>query len=332
MSFKILVVGPSWVGDMMMAHVFFQLLRQQNPAADIHVLAPAWSHALLARMPEINRAIELPFGHGELKLGARYRFGKQLRAEKYDQAFVLPNSLKSALIPYFARIPKRTGFLGEYRFIFLNNIYFLDKKALPKMVQRFAALAYPPKAMLAANLPTPQLFPDQQNILIALEKYHLKKDKPILALCPGAEFGPSKCWPAEYYAAVANQKISEGWQVWLFGSAKDKTVADDINQQTQNQCENLVGKTALSDAVDLLSLSKMVVTNDSGLMHIAAALGCSLIALYGSTSPDFTPPLTEKAVILKLDLDCQPCFQRVCPLKHHHCMKLLTPDRVIALF
>ncbi|EKD78188.1 MAG: hypothetical protein ACD_42C00008G0003 [uncultured bacterium] len=326
---KILIIGPAWVGDMMMAQVLFRLLRQHNPACEIHVLAPAWSEALLSRMPEVNKSIVLPVGHGQLQLAKRYQFAKQLRAEKYDQAIVLPNSFKSALIPYWAAIPVRTGWLGECRFGLLNDIRYLNKKIFPKMVERFAALAFARDMMIPANCPTPTLCINHKNTDVALQKHNLKTDKLILALCPGAEFGPSKCWPAEYYAAVANQKLSEGWQVWLFGSANDVIIAEAIQQHTQQKCVNLSGKTSLSDAVDLLSLVNYVVTNDSGLMHIAAALNRNVIAIYGSTSPDFTPPLSDRAKIIKLNLDCQPCFQRQCPLKHHNCMKQLRLERVL---
>lgn len=324
---KILIVGPSWVGDMMMSQVLLQLLRQQHPHAEIHVLAPAWSEALLSRMPEVNKSIVLPFGHGEFQFIKRYQFAKQLRAEQYDHAFVLPNSFKSALIPFFAKIPKRTGFLGESRYGLLNDIYTLDKKRLPKMIDRFAALAYPKNAHLAANLPVPYLLSKEADAV--LQKYKLTRDQKILALCPGAEYGPSKCWPPEYYAQVAAQKIKEGWEVWIFGSKNDAKTADVIQLQTAGQCQNLVGKTSLAEAVDLLSVATAVLTNDSGLMHIACALGRKVIAVYGSTSTDFTPPLAENATVLKLNLACQPCFQRTCPLKHHRCMRDLLPAQVL---
>jgi len=333
-SVKILIVGPAWVGDMMMVQVLFKLLHQQNPNCELHVLAPKWSEALLSRMPEVKKSIVLPFSHGQLQLKKRFQFAKQLRAEKYDQAIVLPNSLKSALIPYWANIPKRTGWIGEYRFGLLNDARRLNKKLFPKMIDRFAALAFPCNTLLPANLPIPSLQIKKENIDVALQQYDLissAKNK-ILALCPGAEFGPSKCWPAKYYAQVANQKLNEGWSVWIFGSANDRVIAEEIQMRTERRCTNLAGKTVLSDAVDLLSLATVVVTNDSGLMHIAAALDRNVIAIYGSTSPDFTPPLSDKAKILKLNLDCQPCFQRQCPLKHHNCMKLLLPAMVLENF
>ncbi len=316
---------------MMMAQTLFQLLRQQNPDCELHVLAPAWSQPLLSRFPEIKKSIVLPFGHGQLQLRARYRFAKQLRDEKYNQAIVLPNSLKSALIPYFAGIPKRTGWRGEYRFGFINDVRYLNKKVLPQMVQRYAALAFPRDTILPANLPVPQLHIDSDNAKNTAEKHGiLLSDQPILALCPGAEFGSAKRWPTKHYAAVANQKIIDGWAVWIFGSPNDAAVAQEIQTLSNNQCVNLVGKTTLSEAIDLLSLAKVVVANDSGLMHIAAAAGCFVIAVYGSTSPEFAPPLTDKSKIVSLNLSCQPCRQRECPLKHHHCMELLLPGKVLS--
>jgi heptosyltransferase-2 len=331
MKNKILIIGPSWVGDMMMAQVLFQLLHQQYPNGELHVLAPAWCEPLLSRMPEVQKSMVLPFGHGELQLRARYQFAKSLRAEKYTQAIVLPNSWKSALIPFWANIPVRTGWVGECRYGLLNDARKLDKKKYATMAQRFAALAFAREDVALTNLPAPNLLLDKEAIDAAIDQFqlHASLQKPILALCPGAEFGPSKCWPLEYYAEVANQKIDSGWSVWIFGSSKDAAIAEQIQLQTQSRCINLTGKTNLSEAIDLLSLAKCVVTNDSGLMHVSAAVGCHVVAIYGSTSPHFTPPMTNKAIILKTDLTCQPCFQRECPLKHHHCMKQVKPTAVL---
>jgi len=329
---KILIVGPAWVGDMMMSHVLIQLLKQQYPQSEIDVLAPAWSQALLSHMPEVSQAIVLPFQHGEFKLLKRYHFAKTLRHQKYDMAIVLPNSLKSAFISFFAKIPLRRGYVGEYRYGLLNQCYRLDKKALPLMIDRFAALAYPKHAKLAANLPVPYLIVNEADQERALEKHELSTEKRILALCPGAEYGPSKCWPPEHYAAVAKQKIQEGWAVWIFGSKNDLETAEKIQAECDNRCVNLAGKTSLSEAIDLLALAEVVVTNDSGLMHLACALDRRVIALYGSTSVDFTPPLSDRATVLTLSLSCQPCFERVCPLKHHQCMRDLLPEKVLRLF
>lgn len=327
---KILVVSPAWIGDTVMAQVLLKLLKQFNSNSIIDVLAPTWNHALFSHMPEINCVIISPFLHGELALKKRYQLAKKLRSEKYDESIVLPNSFKSALIPFLANIPVRIGWLGEQRFGLLNKIRFLDKKKYPRMIDRFAALAFDHSKNIPGNLPYPkfQIAPEQVNLALKKQNINLLNQK-ILALCPGAEFGPSKRWPPEYFAVIANQKISEGWSVWLFGSKNDSEVANKIQIKANNQCVNLVGKTDLSEAIHLLSLANIVVTNDSGLMHVAAALDLPIIAIYGSTSPEFTPPLSHRAIILKLNLVCQPCFKRVCPLKHHHCMNLLMPDQVM---
>lgn len=330
MASKILVIGPAWVGDMVMAQSLFKLLKQSNPDLIIDVLAPDWTFSLLSRMPEINQSISLPLKHGELNLIARYRLAKQLRAHQYDQAIVLPNSFKSALIPWLAGIPKRTGWRGEFRYGLLNDIRTLDKQRYPLMIEQFIALGLPKEAPLPAVYPYPSFTISTDAQAAVLQKYQpIYRDKPILAISAGAEFGPSKRWPVEYFAAVANQKITEGWDVWLFGSPKDKPITDKIMELTKDQCENIAGRTELSETIALLSLVSGLITNDSGLMHIAAALNKPLIAIYGSTSPAFTPPLSTQATILKLNLVCQPCFARDCPLKHHRCMLDLKPEQVL---
>jgi heptosyltransferase-2 len=330
MKNKILIVGPAWVGDMVMAQCLFKLLKQRQPDVIIDVLAPAWSLPLLERMPEVASAIVLPFGHGQLALRERYQLGKSLRHKDYTQAILLPNSLKSALIPFFAKIPLRTGWRGEMRYGLLNDIRYLDKARYPLMIERFMVLGLSANEPLPIEYPSPELITSSASCSRALVEHQLSSaERPILALCPGAEFGSAKRWPAEYYAAVANAKLSEGWDVWLFGSAKDREVTERIMTLTQQRCFNLAGKTKLEEAVDLLSLTTAVVSNDSGLMHIAAALRKPLVVLYGPTSASFTPPLHQQARILTLALECQPCFQRECPLKHHHCMQELVPEMVL---
>ena len=307
MKKKILVVGPSWVGDMVMAQTLFKLLNQQSDVL-IDVLAPEWSRPLLARAPEVRKSITMPIGHGQFNFMHRYVLGKQLQNEHYDQAIVLPNSWKSALIPFFANIPLRTGFRGEFRYGLLNDIHYLNKNQLPLMIQRFARLAFPKNIALRTELPYPSLKIDATQVKEALQKHALQVRRPILALCPGAEYGPAKCWPSKYFADVANNKLNEGWDVWLFGSSKDVTIAREIQEATSQRCIDLTGKTSLAEAIDLLSLAKAVVTNDSGLMHIAAALAKPLIVVYGSSDPRFTPPLFDKASILSLHLPCSHCF------------------------
>ncbi len=329
----ILIVGPSWVGDMVMAQTLFRCLQQRQPGVPIDVLAPAWSEPLLARMPQVRDSMALAPGHGELRLGERYRLGRQLARRGYHQAIVLPNSLKSALVPFFAGIPERTGWRGEMRFGLLNDIRLLNKKRYPLMIQRFAALAWPPGTALPEDLPWPALAADKAAAAQLREHLGLSSGRPVLALCPGAEFGPSKRWPPEYYARVAETMIGDGWQVWLFGSANDQavtaTLAEAMSPDAREHCVDLAGRTRLGEAVDLLAEASAVVSNDSGLMHIAAALARPLVVIYGSTSPGFTPPLAEKVEILSIPVDCGPCFQRECPLGHMKCMTGVAPERAV---
>ncbi len=326
----LLIIGPAWVGDMVMAQSLFKLLKQRDANVSIDVLAPAWTFSLLSCMPEVSSAIALPLTHGELNLRARYQLAKQLQTHQYDQAIVLQNSFKSALIPWLARIPRRTGWRGEFRYGLLNDLRYLDENRYGLMIEQFMALGLPRDAALPAVYPYPEFTVTPEKQAETLAKYQpIYRGRPILAISAGAEFGPSKRWPADYFATVANKKMAEGWDIWLFGSAKDKSVTDTIMSLTQYQCENIAGRTELSETIALLSLVSGMVTNDSGLMHVAAALKKPLIAIYGSTSPAFTPPLSATATILKLSLACQPCFKRTCPLKHHRCMRDLTPDLVL---
>jgi heptosyltransferase-2 len=330
-SRKILIIGPSWVGDTIMAQALFQLIKQQTPDAVLHVMAPEWTFSVFACMPEISKVIPMPLTHGEFKLLTRYRLGRALRAEQYDQAIVLPNSFKSALIPWFACIPKRTGWLRECRSLLLNDGRTLDKKQTPLMVEQYLSLGLPKNTPLTKPYPLPRLKVESAAQLAALAKIGVvMNDKPILALGAGAEFGPSKRWPESYFAEVAKQKLSEGWNVWLFGSPKDRHITEAVNALVGDACVNIAGRTELSETLALLSLVQGAVTNDSGLMHMAAALGKPLVAVYGSTSPAFTPPLSKDATVLQLQLPCQPCFQRQCPLKHHLCMLDLKPVQVLA--
>jgi heptosyltransferase-2 len=329
---NILIVGPSWVGDMVMAQTLFQCLRARYPGCAIDVLAPQWSGPILERMPEVRKALSLPLGHGVLQLGTRRKIGKSL-AGQYDQAILLPNSLKSALVPFFAGIPKRTGWKGELRYGLLNDMRKLDKQRYPLMIERFMALAYEPGAELPKPYPRPQLQIDPASREAALAKFGLSLDRPVLALCPGAEFGEAKRWPSEHYAKVAELKIREGWQVWLFGSKSDHAVGEDIRARLipglREEASNLAGETSLAEAVDLLSCATAVVANDSGLMHVAAALQRPLVSVYGSTSPGFTPPLAEQVEVVRLGLECSPCFERTCRFGHYNCLTQLKPRQVI---
>lgn len=319
---------------MVMAQSLFKILKEQDPSAVIDVLAPDWTRPLLDRMPEIRASHAMPIGHGVLALKERYRLAQRLKPYAYTQAIVLPNSWKSALIPWWAKISRRTGFLGECRFGLLNDFRILDKKQLPRMIDRFSALAFHKNTSIKhikQNIPYPHLAVEAASVQATAEKFAIKNDltRPILALCPGAEFGASKRWPESYYASVANVKLKEGWSVWLFGSKKDQFVSARIQQETNNRCLDFTGKTELGEAIELLSLTKKVVANDSGLMHVAAALQKPLVAIYGSTDPGFAPPLEDAAEVLRLALPCSPCAKRECPLGHHQCMQGLLPEKVL---
>lgn len=336
---KILIVGPSWVGDMVMSQSLYTRLKQQDPDAIIDVIAPAWCKPILERMPEVNRAIEMPLGHGEFNFLGRREIGKSLREFHYDHAYVLPNSAKSTLIPFFANVPVRTGWKGEMRYGLLNDLR-PNKNDFQYMVERYVALAHPKSEMHnsaslggLSRLPKPRLTIDETTQQLTISKFALNQAPPVLGLCPGAEFGPAKQWPAEHYAAVAAEMIDRGHQVWLFGSAKDEettnTIRNQLSEAQKASCHNLAGKTSLIEAVDLLSACNSVVSNDSGLMHVAAAVGCHVIGVYGSTSPKYTPPLAEKVDIVNTDIECRPCFKRECPLGHLQCLKDLSPQKVL---
>jgi heptosyltransferase-2 len=314
-----------------MAQSLFKLLKRREPPPPIHVLAPAWTRPLLARMPEVEEAIEMPVGHGRLGLSRRLRLARRLRAHGYAQAILLPNSWKSALVPFWARIPRRTGWLGELRYGLLNDIRRLDKRALPTTVQRFAALGAEPGAAPPPVL-APRLEIKVEDARRALGQLGLKKRarRPVLALCPGAEFGPAKRWPAAFFGQLARSLRDRDWDVWLFGSDNDRSVCSDVNGFAAGVCVDLSGRTSLAQAVDLMSVVDRVVSNDSGLMHIAAALDRPLVAIFGSTDPGHTPPLSRRAQVLSLGLDCSPCFKRECPLGHMDCLRRLSVDRVQA--
>lgn len=332
---KTLIIGPSWVGDMMMSQSLYRTLKQLNPDNEIDVMAPSWCRALLNKMPEVNQSIDMPLGHGELELTKRFKLGKSLRESHYDQAIVLPNSLKSALIPFFAKIPKRTGWKGEMRFGLLNDIRKLNKQAFPLMVQRYVALAYPRHEIHSANeLPQPLLWPklniEQNEVNEALINFNIPQDVPLIGFCPGAEFGPAKRWPDYHYAALADMIVKQHAKILIFGSAKDREVGEQIIARMTHgeQCINLAGKTTLEQAVNLIASCKAIVTNDSGLMHVAAALERPLVALYGPSSPDFTPPLSDNAEVIRLITGYHRVRQGDAEQGYHQSLIDIKPDNV----
>ncbi|MCC2625019.1 MAG: waaF [Burkholderiales bacterium] len=327
-KYKILIIAPAWVGDMVMSQTLFKLLKQRyGERLILDVFAGDWARDILQRMPEVNRVIVNPFAHGKLALLNRIKLGIALRREKYDQVFVLPNSLKSAITPLFSGIKRRTGFIGESRYILLNDIYRLNRHKLPLMIDRFCALDNhgnkPP------NIPYPRLIVNKDNQQKLTKELNIDPNKTLIAFCPAAEFGPAKRWLPEHFANLANLLTKDGYQIIILGSNKDTEISKEIIKLANNQ--NIIdacGKTSLVYAVDLLALANYVITNDSGLMHVACAVDTKVIAIYGSSSPHFTPPLSDKAKVLQTTLDCQPCFARTCRFGHYNCLRFITPEMV----
>ena len=324
---KILVVAPSWIGDTILAQPLLALLKRKHPGVRIEVLAAAWSAPLLARMTEVDAVIANPFKHGELDFGARRALGRLLASADYSAAYVLPNSWKSTLVPFFAGIPRRIGYHGEARYLLLNERHRLDVAAHPQLVQRYAALAGP----LPANLPPPQLNSTREQQQAARRALNLPLDATPVIFSPGAEYGPAKRWSALHFAALARLVATPQSPVWLVGSAKDATVGEEICAAAGGAALNLCGRSTLEQAIDLIASARCVVSNDSGLMHVAAALERPLVALYGSSSPAYTPPLSAQAKIVSRNLPCSPCFKRECPLGHFDCMNDITPQQVAAI-
>jgi heptosyltransferase-2 len=322
---SILIVGPSWIGDMVMAQSLMKVIKINQPDVAIDVLAPKWSLGILARMPEVRDGIALDVKHGELGFGKRYQTGKSLRAKQYKQAYVLPKTLKAALVPYFANIPVRTGFFGEMRFGLINDVKPLDKVALDQTVKKYASLAQ--QSDQTISTPFPELKVNADNAETLLQKHKIDHQNLLVSFMPGAEYGPAKQWPVAHFAELA-QKINQiGGQVLIFGSDKDRSDGDAIAESNSNVI-NLCGETTIEGAVDLIGSTHIAVTNDSGLMHVAASVGIPLVSIYGSSSPLFTPPLTDKAIVEWLKLECAPCFKRECPLQHLNCLRQITPQSV----
>lgn len=328
---RILIISPNWIGDAVMAQPMLQLLRQRYPECLIDVVAPAWVAPVWRAMREIDNVIESSFRHGALQLRERLGLAGQLRKCDYSHAYVLPNTLKFALIPWLARIRHRVGYLGEMRYGLINEIH-RDEPAAPRsMVSFYAALAAAPVATapVSAALPRPALSISQEQITETLSHLRLLPDKPLIAFAPGAEFGSAKRWPTAHFAGLAGMVLR--WrpdaQIVLLGSGKDKQVCEEIVAIKPN-VRNFAGVTSLGQAIALLAKADAVVSNDSGLLHIASAFNRPIVAIYGPTDPNHAPPFSDVAKVMYLNLDCAPCRQRECPLGHHQCMQNLPPELV----
>ena len=326
---RTLVISPNWIGDAVMSQPLLRLLKQQNPGRPIDVLAPPSVAPVWRAMKEVDSVLETPFRHGPLQLGERWKYGRLLRQQGYADAYVLPNTLKYALIPLFAGIGKRVGYKGEMRFGLINRMHHDTVPPRP-MVPFYAALASEPGAQ-QVDVPRPAMQVAGAVIDALCARLGIDRAQPLVVFAPGAEFGAAKRWPARHFAALA-QAIMEresGSQVALLGSPKDKTACDEIVAITgTGGMFNLAGVTRLDEAIALIAGAAAVVANDSGLLHIASALNRPVVGLYGPTDPDHAPPFSDMAKAVSLRLACSPCRQRECPLGHHDCMEKMDAQLV----
>jgi heptosyltransferase-2 len=323
-----LVIAPQWIGDAVMTEPLMRRLHARGET--VVVGAVPWVAPVYRAMPHVAEVIEFPFQHGGLQWRARRKIAKEVEG-KFDTAYVLPNSMKSALLPFLASIPKRVGYLGEARVGLLTH-RLKNPKGKPPMVAFYSALS----GEAGIEQDRPRLLLPKERIDAALANAHLSSGG-FFVFAPGAEFGPAKRWPAIHYAELA--KLLDA-PVVLLGSAKEAPLCDEIAQEADaHPCLNLAGKTSLLDAFAIIAASRAVISNDSGLMHVAAAFGVPQVALFGSSSPHHTPPLNERASVIWLrddaayqpPLDCSPCFERECPLGHTRCLYDITPARVRSL-
>ena len=333
---KVLVISPSWLGDLIMSQSLLKTLKQLNPGISIDVYAPGYTHPIVSRMPEVDRFIENPFAHGELNLIKRYKEGKNLAKNNYDCIFVLPNSLKSALIAFFAGASDRRGFKGESRYILLNNMR-CNKQDFPRMVERYVALAYDKNDVKTAldlpafeypKLTIKSLSPD------LLAKLNIpEQHRPFLGIGCGANYGPSKLWPVEYFAKACDYWIERGGAVLGLGTKKDsetvKAIQGLIHKDNSDYFYDISGKTSLAEALDLCGSCQAAICNDSGMMHTMAAADVPQVCIFGSTSTTYTPPLSDKAVCVESTQPCHPCFARTCRFNTYACLKEISPETVI---
>ena len=328
---RALVIAPQWIGDAVMSEPLAARLAARGEA--LTVAALPWVAPVYRAMPQVTEVIELPFAHGRLDWAARRRVAATLRG-RFDTAYVLPNSIKSALIPFFAGIPRRIGYQGEGRPLLLNK-RLPNPGGRPPMVAFYNALAGGGGPTDDPAQPTrPRLHFDTETLDRATASAGLVPGG-YWAFAPGAEYGPAKCWPASHYAELARSlHARHGLPVALLGSGKETALCEEIARAAPGACIALAGKTTLIDAMALIAAARGVVSNDSGLMHVAAAFGVPQVAAFGSTSPEHTPPLNPRARVLwlkeELQLDCAPCFDRTCRFGHTRCLVEMKPARVEA--
>ena len=319
-----LVIAPQWIGDAVMSEPLLRALAARGER--LAVAALPWVAPVFRAMVGVDEVIELPFAHGRLDWAARRRIAAGLRGS-FDVAYVLPNSIKAALIPWLARIPRRIGYRGEGRWGLLNR-RLPNPAGRPPMVAFYRALA----GEAAPAGERPQLAFDAARLAAATAGAGVAPGGYVV-FAPGAEYGPAKCWPAAHYAELARSLHARyGEPVLLLGSGKEAALCESIATDAPGACRVLAGQTSLLDAMALIAAARAVVTNDSGLMHVAAAFGIPQVAVFGSTSPEHTPPLNPRARVLwlkdELGLSCMPCFERTCRFGHTRCLTEVSPARV----
>jgi len=319
-----LIIAPQWIGDAVMSEPLLRRLAARGE--QLTVAALPWVAPVYRAMPQVGEVLELPFAHGRLDWAERRRVAAGLRG-RFDTAYVLPNSLKSALIPWLARIPVRIGYAGESRVILLNR-RLPNPAGRPPMVAFYSALAGSPA--IDGERPVMSFAPA---VIKAATRGVGVEPGAYWVFAPGAEYGPAKCWPAERYAELAHSLFAaHGQPVLLLGSGKEAALCETIAAAAPGACRVLAGKTSLLDAMALIAAARGVVSNDSGLMHVAAAFGVPQAAVFGSTSPEHTPPLNPRARVIwlkeELQLDCMPCFDRVCRFGHTRCLTEVSAARV----
>jgi heptosyltransferase-2 len=324
----VLLVPYMWIGDFVRCHTVVSVLRQRFPDRPVDILATTLCAPLADYMPGVRKSIVANLPRSRLALAQQRALAERFKQEGYGMALVMPRTWKSALAPFFAGIPQRVGFAGEVRFGLLNDVRFGERK-LPRMVDQCAMLALPRGATQPATWPEPQLKVPAADMTAWRTQRGLASDgRPIVALAPGA-VGPSKRWTREGFAELTRQLIDEGIAVWVLGGPGEKMLADEIVGDTG--ARNLTG-TDLREAILGLASASVAVSNDSGLLHVAAALGTPSIGIFGPTSPWHWAPLNPLADVIeaKTELPCRPCHKPVCRLVHHRCMRDIPAEQVLA--
>ena len=336
---SILIIAPHWIGDAVSTQPLLANLKVLYPDSKIDILASNWVAPVYRACSEVHEVIEAKFEHKKLQWKLRKEIAKEIEAKNYQACFVLPNSFKSALIPWLANIPFRIGYRGELRFGLINLALDNPSKVnRPPMVEHYLVLSQLLKD--DESIPLDKLVPKlnvsgaaKEQVGQKLQDANINRDF-IYAICPGAEYGPSKRWPTEHFAVLAQQLIKQNSnnQIVLLGGKNDYSLAQEITSQSKlvSNIHNWCGNTSLDEAIALIGMSKAVVSNDSGLMHIAAALQTPQVAIFGSSDPTHTPPLSDRAKIMWLNMSCSPCHKRVCPLGHLSCLKDILPEQVLA--